>query len=133
MRRFVLSRVGYSAVSLFLLSLTIFTIVRATGDPAVLIVGPGASRDDYAAARTHWGLDQPWPAQYLAFVSNAVRGDLGPVVGLQPSRPHVDAQAEYVARGGIYQPDAPVRTGQHQAVRAWRPADDGIAVGRGWA
>jgi peptide/nickel transport system permease protein len=51
--------------------------VRATGDPAVLIVGPGASRDDYAAARAHWGLDQPWPTQYLAFVGNALHGDLG--------------------------------------------------------
>lgn len=77
MRNFILSRVGYSAVSLFLLSVTIFTIVRATGDPAVLIVGPGASRDDYAQARTHWGLDQPWPAQYVAFVGNALHGDLG--------------------------------------------------------
>jgi peptide/nickel transport system permease protein len=77
MRRFILTRIGYSAISLFLLSLTVFTIVRATGDPAVLIVGPGASRDDYAAARTHWGLDQPWPTQYLAFVGNALHGDLG--------------------------------------------------------
>ena len=77
MRNFILSRVGYSAISLFLLSVTIFTIVRATGDPAVLIVGPGASRDDYAQARTHWGLDQPWPTQYVTFVWNALRGDLG--------------------------------------------------------
>jgi peptide/nickel transport system permease protein len=77
MRRFILTRLGYSAISLFLLSLTVFGVVRATGDPAVLIVGPGASRDDYAAARTHWGLDQPWPAQYVAFVGNALHGDLG--------------------------------------------------------
>jgi peptide/nickel transport system permease protein len=77
MRRFILTRIGYSAISLFLLSLTVFAVVRATGDPAVLIVGPGASRDDYAAARAHWGLDQAWPTQYLAFVGNALHGDLG--------------------------------------------------------
>jgi peptide/nickel transport system permease protein len=77
MRRFILTRLGYSAISLFLLSLTVFGVVRASGDPAVLIVGPGASRDDYAAARAHWGLDQPWPTQYLAFVGNALHGDLG--------------------------------------------------------
>jgi peptide/nickel transport system permease protein len=77
MLRFILSRVGYSAVSLVLLSLTIFTVVRATGDPAVLLVGPGGTRDDFAQARAHWGLDRPWPEQYLAFVGNAVRGDLG--------------------------------------------------------
>jgi peptide/nickel transport system permease protein len=77
MRRFILTRAGYSCISLLLLSLTIFAIVRATGDPAVLLVGPGGSRDDFAQARAHWGLDQPWPQQYLAFLGNAARGDLG--------------------------------------------------------
>jgi peptide/nickel transport system permease protein len=77
MRRFILTRIGYSAISLFLLSLTIFTVVRATGDPARLLLGPGASRDDLAQVRSMWGLDQPWPQQYLAFVGNAVHGNLG--------------------------------------------------------
>ena len=77
MRRFILTRLGYSVISLFLLSLTVFTVVRATGDPAVLLVGPGASRDDLAQARTLWGLDQSWPQQYITFVTNAVRGNLG--------------------------------------------------------
>lgn len=77
MRRFVLTRLGYSAISLFLLSLTVFTVVRVTGDPAVLLVGPGASRDDLAQARSLWGLDQPWPQQYITFVGNALQGNLG--------------------------------------------------------
>jgi peptide/nickel transport system permease protein len=77
MRRYVLSRVGYSTISLFLLSLTIFTIVRLTGDPAVLLVGPGGSQADFAQARTLWGLDRPWPDQYVSFVTNAVKGDFG--------------------------------------------------------
>jgi peptide/nickel transport system permease protein len=77
MRRFILSRIGYSLISLFLLSLTIFTVVRITGDPAVLLVGPGASRDDLAQARTLWGLDRPWPEQYVTFVGNALQGNLG--------------------------------------------------------
>jgi peptide/nickel transport system permease protein len=76
-RRFILTRLGYSAISLFLLSLTVFTVVRITGDPAVLLVGPGASRDDLAQARTLWGLDQPWPQQYITFVGNALQGNLG--------------------------------------------------------
>jgi peptide/nickel transport system permease protein len=76
-RRYVLSRFGYSCISLFLLSLTIFTVVRLTGDPAVLLVGPGGSQADFAQARTLWGLDQPWPEQYVSFVTNAVRGDFG--------------------------------------------------------
>src|ERR671939_86898 len=77
MRRFVLSRIGYSLVSLFLLSVTIFTVVRVTGDPAVLLVGPGANRDDLAQARSLWGLDRPWPEQYVTFLGNALQGNLG--------------------------------------------------------
>jgi peptide/nickel transport system permease protein len=77
MRRFVLTRVGYSAISLVLLSLTIFTVVRATGDPAVMLIGPGASRDDLAQARTLWGLDRPYPEQYVTFLGNALQGNLG--------------------------------------------------------
>jgi peptide/nickel transport system permease protein len=77
MRRFILSRIGYSVVSLLLLSLTIFSVIHVTGDPAVMLVGPGASRDDLAQARTLWGLDRPWPEQYVTFLTNAVQGNLG--------------------------------------------------------
>jgi peptide/nickel transport system permease protein len=69
--------VGYSIISLVLLSLTIFTVVRATGDPAVLLVGPGGSAADFAQARTLWGLDRPWPEQYASFVGNAIHGSFG--------------------------------------------------------
>jgi ABC-type dipeptide/oligopeptide/nickel transport system permease component len=77
LRRFIATRIGYSALSLLLLSLTIFGVIRATGDPAVLLVGPGASRDDIAQARTLWGLDAPLPQQYVTFLTNALQGNLG--------------------------------------------------------
>jgi peptide/nickel transport system permease protein len=77
MKRYILKRLGYSLLSLFLLSVTIFVFVRLTGDPAVLLVEPGASREDLAAIRSDLGLDEPLPVQYLAFVSSMVRGDFG--------------------------------------------------------
>src|SRR5919202_1665017 len=77
MRTYVLSRFGYSSVSLLLLSLTIFLVVRATGDPALLLVGPGGTQADFAQARTLWGLDRPLPEQYVTFLTNAFRGDFG--------------------------------------------------------
>jgi len=58
MRGYVIRRLGYSLISLFLLSVTIFVIVRATGDPARLIVGPGGRPEDYERARVEWGLDR---------------------------------------------------------------------------
>ena len=49
MKQFITRRLGYSLLSLFLLSLTIFLFVRVTGDPAILLVEPGASEEDIAA------------------------------------------------------------------------------------
>ena len=59
MARYILRRLAYSVVSLLLLSLTIFLFVRVTGDPALLLVEPGASQADIAAVRERFGLDQP--------------------------------------------------------------------------
>ena len=77
MRRFILRRLGYAVISLFLLSVTIFLLVRVTGDPTVLLVEPGASRSDIEALRTELGLDRSLAVQYLGFVRDVLRGDFG--------------------------------------------------------
>jgi ABC-type dipeptide/oligopeptide/nickel transport system permease component len=77
MRRFVLRRLGYAVISLFLLSITIFLLVRVTGDPTVLLVEPGASRADMDALRSELGLDRSLPVQYVSFVRDVLRGDFG--------------------------------------------------------
>jgi ABC-type dipeptide/oligopeptide/nickel transport system permease component len=64
-------------LSLFLLSLTIFFFVRVTGDPATLLVEPGASEADIAAIHRQFGLDRPLIVQYALFMANLARGDLG--------------------------------------------------------
>ena len=77
MKRFITRRIGYSLISLFLLSLTIFFFVRVTGDPAVLLVEPGASAEDLKAIREQFGLDRPLWVQYVTFVTSLLRGDFG--------------------------------------------------------
>jgi len=77
MRKYILRRLGYSVISLVLLSLTIFFFVRVTGDPAVLLVEPGASKADLDQIRQQFGLDRPLFIQYWHFVSSLVRGDFG--------------------------------------------------------
>src|SRR4030095_4401547 len=93
MRRFVLRRLGYAVISLFLLSVTIFVLVRVTGDPTVLLVEPGASRADMDALRAELGLDRSLAVQYVSFVRDVLRGDFGrsfyyrtPVLELYASR-----------------------------------------------
>jgi peptide/nickel transport system permease protein len=77
MTHYIVRRLAYSVVSLFLLSLTIFLLVRVTGDPAVLLVEPGANQADMDAVREQFGLNQPLWAQYVDFVASFARGDLG--------------------------------------------------------
>jgi len=77
MKQFVTRRIGYSLLSLLLLSLTIFLFVRVTGDPAALLVEPGASEQDIAAIHQKFGLDQPLWVQYGLFMANLLRGDFG--------------------------------------------------------
>src|SRR5215472_5872140 len=77
MKRFIIRRLGYSLLSLFLLSLIIFFFVRVTGDPAVLLVEPGASKADLDAIRQQFGLDRPLAVQYWHFMSSLLRGDFG--------------------------------------------------------
>ncbi|HET8576922.1 MAG TPA: ABC transporter permease [Methylomirabilota bacterium] len=77
MKRYIVRRLGYAVLSLVLLSLTIFLLVRLTGDPAVLLVEPGASTEDLAAVRAQFGLDRPLWVQYGRFMSTLVRGDFG--------------------------------------------------------
>ncbi len=77
MQHYIARRIGYSLLSMFLLSLTIFLLVRLTGDPASLLTEPGASAEEIAAVRTRFGLDQALWIQYWHFISNFARGDLG--------------------------------------------------------
>jgi ABC-type dipeptide/oligopeptide/nickel transport system permease component len=76
-RQYIVRRFGYSLLSLFLLSLTIFFFVRVTGDPATLLVEPGASEADIAAIHHQFGLDRPLVVQYALFMFKLAQGDLG--------------------------------------------------------
>jgi ABC-type dipeptide/oligopeptide/nickel transport system permease component len=77
MKQYIIKRIGYCLLSLFLLSLTIFFFVRVTGDPATLLVEPGASPDDIAAIHHQFGLDRPLLVQYGLFMVSVLTGDLG--------------------------------------------------------
>jgi len=93
MKKFILKRLGYACVSLFVLSLTIFLFVRITGDPTTLLVEPGASKADIDALKSQLGLDRPIWVQYVSFMSSVLQGDFGrsfyyrtPVLELYMSR-----------------------------------------------
>ncbi len=59
-------------------SLIIFLIMSLTpGDPAMLILGEGATPEALEEVREELGLNDPLPVRYINYVVNALHGDLG--------------------------------------------------------
>jgi peptide/nickel transport system permease protein len=94
MLQVILRRLLMSVPLVFVVTfLTFFLNSLAPGDLASTILGADATREQYEALRTELGLDQPLVMQYLAWLWQAVQGNLGvsfftqeSVVGLLSSR-----------------------------------------------
>ncbi len=74
---FIFRRLLQAIVTLFGVATIVFFIVRLSGDPAALLLPEQATDAEVAALRAALGLDQPVRVQYLRFVSDALRGNLG--------------------------------------------------------
>jgi peptide/nickel transport system permease protein len=76
--RYVLKRVVLALPVLLGVSVVVFVAIRLIpGDPAQLMAGQAATQEVVQQIRQSLGLDQPVPVQYLYFLRNVVRGDLG--------------------------------------------------------
>lgn len=63
---------------LFLISAIVFFVVALIpGDPAMVVLGQGATPENLAAVREQMGLDQPLPARYVTWLQAVLAGDLG--------------------------------------------------------
>lgn len=83
MERYLVQRVLQGALTLLVISLIVFLLARLSGDPLHIMLPEEATAEDYADAARRWGLDKPLPLQYLAFLGNALRGDLGKSIRLR--------------------------------------------------
>lgn len=77
--QYLLRRLFLTVPVLLGVTIIVFTIMHVIpGDPVQLIFsGTGASLEQKQAMRHSLGLDRPLPVQYVIYVSNAIRGDLG--------------------------------------------------------
>lgn len=72
-----LRRLGSALLTLWLMSVLIFVLVRQVGDPAHLLMPPEATEADRQLFREQLGLADPVPLQYLRFMAGVLQGDLG--------------------------------------------------------
>lgn len=77
MTAFIIRRLFQAAIVLCVMSFLVFMGIFAVGDPIDILVNPDATMAEIERARTALGLDRPLYEQYLTFVQNALRGDLG--------------------------------------------------------
>ncbi|OLC17928.1 MAG: ABC transporter permease [Candidatus Rokubacteria bacterium 13_1_40CM_69_27] len=88
MQRYIVGRLLQSIVSMFVVSVVVFALVRLSGDPIQIMAPPEATEADIKIMRAYLGLDRPWPIQYGRFVTRALQGDFGQSVRFR--RPALD-------------------------------------------
>jgi len=77
MRGYLLSRLGQTALVVFLSLTAVFFLVRLAGDPVLLFLPMDIQAKDVDEIRQRLGFNDPLAVQYSRFVSNAIRGDFG--------------------------------------------------------
>lgn len=78
MIKYIVKRIFQMIPMMLVLSLIVFLMVRMIpGDPVDLMLGFDVPKDTKEYERERLGLNDPLPQQYLRFVGNALKGDLG--------------------------------------------------------
>jgi peptide/nickel transport system permease protein len=84
----ILQRLAIAVPSLIGVVIVTFLLTRAMpGDPAAYFAGPAATREAIEQIRVKLGLDKPLAEQFLRYVGDLARGDLG--VSLTTGQPVV--------------------------------------------
>ena len=77
MQRYILVRTFHAAIALFAVSIIIFALTHASGDPTDVLLPEEASQADEERIRAYWGLDKPLHIQYLVYMGNVFTGNFG--------------------------------------------------------
>jgi peptide/nickel transport system permease protein len=75
--RFLLKRLVQSAIAILGTVTLIFFIQRLAGDPTLLMLPEGATREDIEILRHQLGFDRPLIVQYLEYIAQLAHFDLG--------------------------------------------------------
>ena len=89
MSNYIIRRLLITVLLLLAITVIIFTMVRLVpGDPAVLMAGQGATKEQIELNRIRLGLDKHPVEQYVIFMGNLLRGDMG--ISTRTKEPVVD-------------------------------------------
>ncbi len=94
MLRFAVLRLLRALLTVALVMSFAFLVLRASGDPALLMLGPDAPAEAVAALRHALGLDRSLLVQYVAYFGAMLHGDFG--LSLRDGRPALAVVLERV-------------------------------------
>ncbi|MGE5831125.1 MAG: ABC transporter permease [Micromonosporaceae bacterium] len=78
MRTYLVRRLLLVGPVLLGVSVVVFMVLHLSpGDPAEIMLGPQATKEDLERLRTELGLTEPLPVQYARWLGHVVQGDLG--------------------------------------------------------
>lgn len=78
MFKFILRRLLMIVPVILGVTFLIFSIVELTpGDPAMMVLGEGATKEEYAKQREIMGLNDPFFVRYFRYIGHAIQGDFG--------------------------------------------------------
>ena len=92
MQKYLVRRLVLAIVTLLAVSLIIFIMSRASGDPRHIMLDDYSTDEDWKRMGEVLGLDKPYYQQYFIFIGDAVRGDFGQSV--KEGRPVTDVILE---------------------------------------
>lgn len=82
---YIFRRLGLAILVALTVSIIAYMLLHLTGDPAVALAGEGASQADIDMIRKTYGFDRPIIIQYLDWLWQLLRGDLGTSVYFKTS------------------------------------------------
>lgn len=94
MIRFVSIRLLRAAVTVLAVMTFAFLVLRLSGDPAEVMLGPDVPQDVINAFRAQWGLDAPLWQQYFSYLGAIFTGDFG--LSMRDRSPAIDLVMERV-------------------------------------
>ena len=77
LRGFLISRLIQLVVTMFIVSVVVFLILRLSGDPVMVVAPDFFSQEQIEQMRKFWGFDRPLGEQYITFITKAISGNFG--------------------------------------------------------
>ncbi|MFB3098158.1 MAG: ABC transporter permease [Dehalococcoidia bacterium] len=94
MQRYLVKRIFMALVTLFAVSLIIFILSRASGDPRHIYLDDYSTQADWDQLTITLGLDKPYYQQYGIFIQSALSGDFGE--SIKEGRPSMEIILERI-------------------------------------